>query len=32
MGWIAGEEMDVCYSVTEEGMSTLEAGKREGEK
>ena len=29
MGWVAGEEMDLCYSVTEEGMSTFEAGGRE---
>jgi hypothetical protein len=32
MGWIAGEEMDVCDSVAEEGMSTLEAARRDGEK
>jgi hypothetical protein len=32
MGWIAGEEMDVCDSFTEEGMSTFEAGGRDGEK
>jgi hypothetical protein len=32
MGWIAGEEVDVCDSFTEEGMSRFEAGRRDGEK
>jgi hypothetical protein len=32
MGWIAGEEMDVCDSFAEEGMSTFEAARRDGEK
>ena len=32
MGWIAGEEMDLCHSVTEEGMSTFEVGRKDGEK
>jgi hypothetical protein len=32
MGWIAGEEMDVCHSFTEEGMSALKASRRGEEK
>jgi hypothetical protein len=35
MGWITGKEMDVCYTVTEEGMSHLPrlvGGQGEGGK
>jgi hypothetical protein len=30
MGWIAGEEMDVCHPVTEEGMSTPQDVREDG--
>jgi hypothetical protein len=32
MGWIAGKEMDVCDSVTEEGVSIFKAGRKAGEE